>query len=199
MTREDIATAVNSLAALRYFPADGGARVTIMQLFERMVTDQRQLDWLTSTLIDRVGKYQGTDQLRAVFCTRFKPKDGIEANLSPDCPLYRSAEECEQAEKLRGAVDPRHSIAAVQGLQLAAPAISDEEAVANVERFDSTVRQLAAARTMPDPKSEPQRTGETQDGTGPSLTSVRPITEADVDRAMTQYRIRKLTEKQGAA
>jgi hypothetical protein len=94
-----ISEAVRDMAILRYFPADEGARLSIMRLLLRIVPfgAADQLGWLTQTLIDRVGEWYGPVEIRAVFCTRYAPADGIEA----DCvhsPGFR-AEEMETKAK----------------------------------------------------------------------------------------------------
>src|ERR1700679_1585590 len=70
--------AVEELAALSMFPTERGARKAIMGLLWRMVDTKEKLDWLTATMIDRVGTWHGPSELRGVYCTRFKPADGIE-------------------------------------------------------------------------------------------------------------------------
>lgn len=73
-----IAAAVEKLGALRYFPPAEGAHRAVMELLYRMVETPDQLDWLVVTMIDRVGEWKGTAELRGVYCTRFKPLDGVE-------------------------------------------------------------------------------------------------------------------------
>jgi hypothetical protein len=73
-----IIQAVAKLGALTYFPSEPGARQALMELLGRMVSTPEQLDWLVRTLVDRVGTYPGPAEIRAVFCTRFRPKDGVE-------------------------------------------------------------------------------------------------------------------------
>lgn len=74
-----IKQAVERMNILRYFPSDPGAQLEIMRLLERMVPSERALEWLVSTMIDRVGEWQGPVELRGVLCAKFRPKDGIEA------------------------------------------------------------------------------------------------------------------------
>lgn len=92
MNRE-ISRAISRLTCLKFFPQEAQARAALMELLDRMVESPTQLEWLVMTLIDRVGTYDGPDQIRAVFCTRFRPKDGIEANLKEGHPLYKSEEQ----------------------------------------------------------------------------------------------------------
>jgi hypothetical protein len=83
-TQRDFETAVAQMTILRYFPAESIGRAMVMDLLARMVGTAEQLNWLTRTLIDRVGEWQGPAQLRGLFCTRFKPADGIEG---PTCTI----------------------------------------------------------------------------------------------------------------
>lgn len=77
-----IIKAVGELAILRYFPADPVAREGIMRLLERMVSTPEQLRWLVDMMVDQVGEWQGPRELRGVFCTRYQPADGLEADCS---------------------------------------------------------------------------------------------------------------------
>lgn len=76
---EQIALAVQRLAILKYFPSGDIVQEEIMSLFERMVDKPERLDWLVSVLIDQVGEWPGPKEVRAIYCTRFKPADGVEA------------------------------------------------------------------------------------------------------------------------
>lgn len=77
-----IARAVDELSILRYFPPEPAQRAGIMALMERFIPpgNSDQLEWLVWTMIDRVGEWHGPVELRGVFCTRYRPADGIEAN-----------------------------------------------------------------------------------------------------------------------
>jgi hypothetical protein len=55
-----------------------------MSILARMVPHEEALDWLVGAMIDRVGEWKGTAQLRALLCTRWAPADGIEG---PTCEI----------------------------------------------------------------------------------------------------------------
>lgn len=107
LTKPIAMAAVVRLHALKYYPVDisGAADEGMARLFHRMIETPEQLHWLCDTLIDRVGFYPGTEQIRAIFCTRFKPLDGIEANVSPELPIYRSEEQCEAVDKTKAFIE----------------------------------------------------------------------------------------------
>ena len=78
-TSEQIKIAVGKLAALAMFPADPIARSAIMNALSRFVNTTQELNWLGRTMIDKVGVWHGTAELRGVFCSKFKPADGEES------------------------------------------------------------------------------------------------------------------------
>lgn len=79
-TKQDIFEAVETLEVLSFFPRDSvAAKRVIMQLIESMVDTVEGLDWLVSTMVNRVGKWEGPAELRGIFCAFHKPADGIYA------------------------------------------------------------------------------------------------------------------------
>lgn len=176
-TKRQIMEAVDSLSVLRFFPQSEPARIAIALLLERMVSTVEQLEWLVLTLIDRVGTYLGSDQIRAVFCERFRPGDGIEANLSPENPLYQTEEQCEAREKRRatGEIEERRYLAIGPGGQRCFPALSEpispEEADANRDFANGLIRPVATACKMPAPRE----------------STPGPITQEDIDSARSDY------------
>lgn len=79
ITEAQACEAMQSLAAMKYFPSDPYARAEIGSMLERMVSTAEQLQWLVETMIDNVREWPGPAEMRGIFCTRFKPRDGKEA------------------------------------------------------------------------------------------------------------------------
>jgi hypothetical protein len=80
MIREsEAANAVQRMTALQYFPTTEAAHAEIMDMLLEMVSEPEHLEWLLRTMRDQVGKWHGTKELRGVLCTKFAPRDGIEA------------------------------------------------------------------------------------------------------------------------
>ncbi len=173
ITKEEALTAAARLHVLKYYPIDQGGAVDleVARLFHRMVATPQQLTWLCDKLIDQVGFYPGTEQIRAVFCTRFKPLDGIEANVLPDLPIYRPESVFEEAEKSRSAIE---------GPQL-------REIAGTVERIHNNSLQdrllsigvPAQANSMP---PEPKK-------------AAGPITEDDVRHARALHKLQQSVSK----
>ncbi len=91
-TDEDFAMALVDLSQLRFFPTDPLAPEGILRLLRQLVGTRDQLAWLIGALVNRVGEWPGPAQVRGLFCTRFRPADGIEADCS--LPGY-TADDCE--------------------------------------------------------------------------------------------------------
>ena len=106
----EIAKAAARLTALSMFPTNPAAHGEIMRLMERMVPTAAALDWLVTTMIDRVGEWKGTAQLRGLLCTRFKPADGIEMDCAIPgfTPADSETRELEGHERYRELKNPDH-------------------------------------------------------------------------------------------
>lgn len=83
-TEKDVAIfeAIREMSCLQFFPIDSGAREAIMGLLDRMAANGGQIRWLTRMMVDHVGEWKGPTELRGIFCQRYRPLDGIEANSS---------------------------------------------------------------------------------------------------------------------
>lgn len=79
---EELNHAVQRMSVLAFFPAGQAAGVEIVRILASMCATYEQLDWLVSTMIDRVGEWKGPKEMRGLFCTRYRPADGIEAECS---------------------------------------------------------------------------------------------------------------------
>lgn len=67
------------LAMLKFFPTDPEARTSIVGMVCEMADNDEQVDWLTRRMLVLYNEWPGPKELRALFCSRHKPKDGIEA------------------------------------------------------------------------------------------------------------------------
>lgn len=91
--------ALNAVAAfgmLRFFPSDEITRATLAELIERMANKPHEIQWLVQKVLANYDEWPGPQHLRAIFCTRYRPADGIERDLM-EGPVYheimRRAEE----------------------------------------------------------------------------------------------------------
>jgi hypothetical protein len=79
MNFERVAELVAELTSLRYFPSDESARLAIVRMIGEMAENEDQVEWLVRRVPDLYNEWPGPLELRALFCSRLKPKDGKHA------------------------------------------------------------------------------------------------------------------------
>jgi hypothetical protein len=73
----DLERAAKRLQMLKYFRPEITAAV--LDELEQMCPHRRALNWLIDEMVQRVGVWQGPTELRALLCSRFDPRDGVDA------------------------------------------------------------------------------------------------------------------------
>ncbi len=77
VTCEQITAAVFTMAEMiPFFPQSRSGQLIVIQALENFVSTDEQLAWLTDTAVNHMRKFS-LPELRGLFCTRWKPKDGI--------------------------------------------------------------------------------------------------------------------------
>jgi hypothetical protein len=95
------ACAAEMCAMLRFVAASGSGaneiREGVMRLLDKLATPgdaaAEQLRWLKETLLNHYDEWPGPKTIRAIWCTRYKPADGIEADLPVSSPLAAEIEQ----------------------------------------------------------------------------------------------------------
>jgi len=70
------------LALLKYFPTEPHARAALAKMMLGMIETEEQAQWLVRRTLELHNDWPGPMELRAIFCSRFKPKDRKEANTT---------------------------------------------------------------------------------------------------------------------
>jgi hypothetical protein len=102
----------NELSILRFFPSGGQARAAISELLMQFCSTDAQARWLVRRVWALYSEWPGPRELRAVFCSKFPPADGIEADstdarfLETGIPSERPLLESESPKQLIS-VDPK--------------------------------------------------------------------------------------------
>ena len=76
---ETAASAVSKLALMAFFPGDPEVRAGLISIFMEMVETEEQIDWLVGRALRIYSRWPGVAEIRALYCSRYKPKDGFEA------------------------------------------------------------------------------------------------------------------------
>jgi hypothetical protein len=79
LTMKTVFAQIGRMSIMRYFPADPDARDAIAAMIGEMATSDEQVIWLAARMIQCYSEWPGHMELRACFCSRYKPADGVEA------------------------------------------------------------------------------------------------------------------------
>lgn len=138
-----IESAAASIAAMEalipFFPRDTNAQDYILAALRKMIATEEQLRWLTETAINSIQKWEGLPQLRGLFCSHFRPADGIEMECS--VPGFTPAD-CERAYFERQASESARMLSDWHRQWLLSGAIADPELVP--ERAVALIKRVPA-------------------------------------------------------
>jgi len=100
ITKEQAGIAVSRMAVIKYFPSEDMARAELARMLIRMVDTGEQLEWLVRSVVENCEEYPGPKEIRGIFCTRYKPLDGVEVWSA--IPGFTAADS-EQAHAIKAA------------------------------------------------------------------------------------------------
>lgn len=111
LKKQIVNTVAEWRALLQYFPTDEVSGLIVMRLLERMVSTPEQLAWLSRAMTTEVGKWSSEKDLRGVFCSRYRPADGVSADcasgpFAPDHLATRSMMEAEEYKRIEAGDNP---------------------------------------------------------------------------------------------
>lgn len=73
----DLCRVIDALSILRFFPKEARERAQVIGILHRMCNNQRELYWLLDRALIAWNDWPGPRDLRALFCTKFRPRDGV--------------------------------------------------------------------------------------------------------------------------
>lgn len=123
--------AIGMMSLMKFFPGGDEARGALMELLGEMCANDEQVLWLAKRMRNLYPEWPGAHEMRAAFCARFSPKDGIEADSG-------SFPEGIPAERATGLQLPAMAI----------PELAAGDVSANLEA-NRLIRAISAARGMP--------------------------------------------------
>ena len=203
MNPETVLEILGELRVLRFFPNDEAVMNALVRLCGSMCASEKQVRWLVDRMTSGIySEWPGIAEMRGCFCGRFKPADGINgySSVYPDgLPPDPTA-------------PPRPGIAAAAlkalpaGALKALPQGHEESADPEVEAviqwladkcsmppaypaIDRFARMLREIETPPDRREFESR---------PVNPNFKPITQADIDRAVQELHERRARETKEA-
>lgn len=126
---------------IRFFPSEPEARFGIAESISGMAADEDQVRWLVGRLPQLYTDWPGMLEVRAVFCTKFKPRDGIEAALGTESPAFAALCPEDEERKALEAAPRSHQLTG----QIA-KASADPEMAALIERCKKPLSPLAGVK-----------------------------------------------------
>jgi hypothetical protein len=95
LTVSKVNSAVAKLGLMAFFPGDPEVRAGLVPILLEMIETEDQLEWLVDRALRLYSRWPGVAEIRALYCSRYKPRDGQEAysETYPDgYPLERPAD-----------------------------------------------------------------------------------------------------------
>ncbi len=189
---------VEELRCLKFFPNDAAVLNAIVRLCGKMCADEEQVRWLIDRITSGIySEWPGIAEVRACFCARYKPKDGITVcstvfrrSLPPD-PTAPPRPEIAAPKRL--ALPPGHEVTV------------DPELEASIQKLAEKVKppaphplvtqfqyMLAEITTAPRDRRAPE-------ASKPVNLNFKPIDETDIARAVQENHERDARKAAAAA
>ena len=152
MNLDHVLRILSGLAVLKYFPANNEAvLLALAKLCGEMCDNETQISWLVGRMTSGLyEEWPGPREMRACFCAKFKPKDGINMHSSvyldgipserasqkqlpgPEMKVIGPSEVCDpkQATMNNLVIELLVSTKSVTGANFSAPATPEEIAAA---------------------------------------------------------------------
>ncbi len=73
-----LAKAVGTMSLMKMFPGGDEFRGALMELLGEMCETDEQVLWLARRMRDLYREWPGANEVRAVLCSKYSPKDGVE-------------------------------------------------------------------------------------------------------------------------
>lgn len=74
-----VSRAVDDICLLKFPPSESSRPALVRMLAEMCSTDEQVL-WLSKRLLQLFKEWPGANEMRAVFCSKFRPRDGVEVH-----------------------------------------------------------------------------------------------------------------------
>ena len=149
MNLKRVLEALAGLAMLKFFPANNEAVLAALaRLVVNMCETEQQVEWLVDRMTS--GLYQewpGPLEMRAVYCSRYKPKDGLNAHsqVYPDgIPASKEARTAIAAAEQK-ALPPGHTVSADDGCEAAVHILAKTNELLNPMGGPARPEEIASA------------------------------------------------------
>ncbi len=186
MNLENVLRMVSELAMLKYFPANNEAvLLALVRLCGDMCHSEAEVRWLVDRMTSGIySEWPGPAEMRACFCSRYPPKDGVNAYSS----VYPDGLPPSKEARTMLAAAPQRALPA--GHTPESPRCAESREVIGklkdampkmppvVRGTDRAIRQFEEAMTAPRDRPE-------------LVPTPQIINQVDIDRAVAEYHAKK--------
>jgi hypothetical protein len=192
MNPERILEMLGELRVLRFFPNDEFVMNAIVRLCGSMCASEAQVRWLVDRMTSGIyTEWPGIGEMRACFCHRYKPQDGINAystvypdGLPPDPTAQPRPRIAAPDQK---PLQPGHEVTADPELEASIQKLAHKCSMPPAHpAIDQFARMLREIETPPE-RREPEEPK-------PLNPNFKPITQADINRAVQELHERRARE-----
>lgn len=146
MDFDRVVRAIAGLKLMKFFPADEDACLVLATDLQEMADTEEQIEWAIKRVRNLYKEWPGVHELRAVFCSRFRPKDGINAYSTVYLDgLPPSKEALGIAGPELKALPPGHVASVDNGAEAAVHVLSKVKEALNPMGGPATKADIAAA------------------------------------------------------
>ncbi len=174
---------LSELTLLKFFPSETPARIALAKLVAGMASTHEQVEWLVARTLSLCNEWPGPKVLRQIFCSKFKPADGVSVGptemfpdgLPPERPIQ---------PPMRPALPPGHVATLDANLDKQLQVVAAEKDLNNLAPYtspadDAHLEELRRAKL----RRQHREIFEAQ--------GLKPITQEDIDRAVEEARAKK--------
>ncbi len=162
------------MALLKFFPADDFARAELVSMVCEMASTNEQIEWLVKRARNVWNQWEGPSELRALFCSKYKPADGVECYSA--LPQFADGIPSERESA------PQLPARAMREIASGKPVTASPSVAAVVSDLCAAKSLRRAVDHIPGPpvREIPIR-----------RTDYKPITAADVEQAEREFKAKR--------
>jgi len=179
ITPQGVQMFVGQISLMKFFPNTPGMVNALSTALAQFCADDEKLTWLAKRIVALYAEWPGIREVRAVYCSKFKPLDGINAYST----IYGDGIPSERPALLppaQLALPPGHVVSVDPGFDAAIQKLAEAKALPPAAKVDSEfTRVLRETVTAPQDRMPLPP---------PPEPTPQIITQEDVDREVEKLR-----------
>jgi hypothetical protein len=190
LTDDEVSMAIEGLASIPWFPKEDGARTMIADAIARLCGDSRSSFELVRRMVDMYRQWPGVREMRICYCALVGPPlSGEDLHLAVS-EFYPDG----FGPALASVIPTRKQLPTGKAVEMLDDAAWRERIEKNLTSIDPQEKAYA----LPDPEEAQKTRREVlQERHQREMSQLKPITQADVDKAVEELRERQARAEKG--